>query len=123
MDAHHLADLCDRTDWIEASIGLQFSQDEPELQDAFGRVAVLQHRIDHRARTHELPFPTFATRLSLSETEQQIVMLLVAMRARPDVRSRIQQRIGAAELSLDAIRTLIYGSQPSRLALRELSSD
>ncbi len=41
MDTHHVDDLCDRTDWIAASVELQLSQDEAAVTDAFGRIAIL----------------------------------------------------------------------------------
>jgi ATPase family associated with various cellular activities (AAA) len=122
MDTHYIEDLTDRSEWIAASVVLQCSQDEREVRDAFGRVSFLQQQIQERSRAHEVLFRTLATQLALTETEQQIVMLLVAMRTRPDVRLRIQQLVGAAELGLDSTRTLVYGAQPSRQALQELSS-
>ncbi len=121
METRYSDDLCDRTDWIAASIELQTSQHETAVRDAFARIAVLQQRIDSRRAEGKLPFHTIAARFSLSDTEQQILMLLVAMRTRPDVQAKIRQLATAAELGLDAIRTMIYGMQPSRPALEELS--
>ncbi|MDQ3370690.1 MAG: AAA family ATPase [Myxococcota bacterium] len=122
MQTHHADDLSDRTDWIAASIELQTDQAETEARATFERLAILHRRITEREHDAEVPFRTLAMRLALSETEQQIVMLLVAMRIRPDLRSRIQQQVSAAELSLDSIRTLIYGTQSSLRALEELAS-
>ncbi len=98
MDTRYVDDLCDRTDWIACSIELQSSNDDL-VHAALGRIGELQERIDERSREDVVPFQTLTTRVSLSETEQQIVMLLVALRTRPDLATRFRQHAGAGDLS------------------------
>jgi len=119
METLYADDLSDRVDWIAASLELQRTEDETVLPGLFKRLAFLQHRMAARTCT---PFRTLAERLALTETEQHVVMLLVAMRSRADVQLKVRQIAMAAELSLDAIRALIYGTLPSLAAHEELSS-
>jgi hypothetical protein len=71
------ADLADRIDWMTTSLVLQTAPDESEASELLQRLAFLQHRISLRNNT---PFARLTQRLGLSESEQHVVMLLVAMR-------------------------------------------
>lgn len=121
MDATSADDLVDRIELVTASVELSNTEEQARVQELFARIALLQRRIEVRTRDVATPFARLAKCLALTDTEQQVVMLLVAMRSRSEVRSRIQRAAGMSELDLDAVRTLIYGTLPSHSAHEELS--
>lgn len=119
MESLHVEDLSDRVGWIAASIELQTTADDEALPDVFKRIAFYQARI---AKREDTPFKQLAERFTLSETEQHVLMLLLAVRRSSDVQARVRQVAMAAEPTLDTIRNLIYGTAPSLAAFEDLAS-
>jgi AAA+ superfamily predicted ATPase len=119
----HIADdLIDRMDWVSASVGLLTASDETAVREYFTKLAVLQTNIQRRATQHDVPFARLASRFSLSESEVQVIALLAAMRIHPPTRELVQRHVAATELSIDAIRMLVYGTQIALHTHDELSS-
>jgi hypothetical protein len=66
----------------------------------------------------DAPLRILAARLGLGDGELRVVCLLAALALDPDVR-----RLAPTEPTLDTLRRLAYGAQPSRAALRDLAAD
>ena len=95
------------------------------LEQPLARLGAIQHAIEQReAATPALSALTIAKRLALSPTELHVLWLLAAIAMRGDMRIAVARCSSETSVdpSLDAIRSIIYGDQPSRAALRELSS-
>lgn len=116
----HYDELTDRIDFLLASLELQRIRDEATLPALLHRLAFLQQRI---STYRDTPFTLLAERLMLTVTEQQVVTLLAALRSRPDAQAQIRAHTMTNELTLDALRALIYGVSPSLAAHEELAAD
>jgi AAA+ superfamily predicted ATPase len=113
-------ELSDRIEWIATSVELQHCDGDGAARVLLQRLDILQARMSSRADTG---FHRLSRGLTLTETEVQVVGLLCAMRSGFDAQTRIRQHARAADLTLDTIRSLIYGTSPSLAAHDELGAD
>lgn len=82
--------------------------------------------LERRAADHpELAENRLVARLGLSGTELRTVRVLAAIALDPETRRAVQVHAGthAIDPTLDTVRRLVYGADPSLLALRELAAD
>lgn len=95
---------------------------EEEGRRWLSAIAGYQARIEERAGSSDLASARLVERLELSATEEQVVWLLAAIAMRRDVRALVAQCSGEStpDPTLDAIRSIVYGDEPSRDALDEL---
>jgi hypothetical protein len=79
---------------------------------------------DRARRIEASPGAPDLSRIGLNPAEQQVVWLLLAVALRRDVRRMVAQLAehGTVELTLEMIRSLVYGDAPSSAAYRELSA-
>lgn len=125
-DLGHLADHLELLATMLELRSLALGGCEPSvLEERLARLGVIQHAIAQReAAMSSLSALTIAKRLALSPTELHVIWLLAAIAMRSDMRIAVARCSSESSVdpSLDAIRSIIYGDQPSRAALRELSS-
>jgi AAA+ superfamily predicted ATPase len=116
LDLMHLTDV---QTWFTAFLRLRGMSDQTGA-DAMARVMIKARiRMQDRSREHPaLHARVLAERLGLSESELQLVQLLAVVATMTDV--KIAMDSVGVETSLDNLRDLVHGRQPSRVALAEL---
>jgi len=125
-DLGHLADHLELIATTLELRSLALAGCEPSVPEhRLARIGEIQHQIDEREAAHpSLSALTLAQRLALSSTERHVVWLLAAIAMRRDVRLAVARCSSESSIdpSLDTIRSIIYGDQPSRAALQELGA-
>ena len=78
-----------------------------------------------RARDGESPLMRMQQRLHLSDSEVVVLTLLAGVELSPDIRAHVMTASGgaAAGVTRERIRCVVYGTAPSREAMRELGAN
>jgi hypothetical protein len=120
-------DLTDRLDWLLVNLRLadhgELSDDEITRQ--VSTFSAVQRRIAARARDGESPLMRMQQRLHLSDSEVVVLTLLAGVELSPDIRAHVMTASGgaAAGVTRERIRCVVYGTAPSREAMRELGAN
>jgi hypothetical protein len=116
-----LAQLRDLVECAVLILGVQRGDAGDTAADpavALTRIEALQTAIAAR-RSDQLPSTLLRERFALSATEEQVLLLFVAIAMHPQVRAALA--VGSQpDPTLDTIRQLVYGVEPSRQAFDEL---
>jgi len=107
------------TSILEARVAMASGLDQGSSAGALQRA--LRAQISQHAAA-ELPANWLRTRIGLSDTEQDLLWLLVAAETSSSVRALVATATGATQLSISAVTEIIYGDLPSLRAHRELTN-
>ncbi|MBL0215769.1 MAG: ATP-binding protein [Myxococcales bacterium] len=117
--------VVDYIDLFAASLQLRIESDPARAAELGAGIAASRTKLDLAREGGESPAAAVIARLALSETEQLVVWLLIALALRRDLRAMMAAATGenGSDPTLEAIRLVIYGGYPTPMAFTELSSE
>ncbi len=115
--------VVDYVDLFAASLQLLLDRDPARGEELAARIAATRAKLERERG--ESPAAAVIAALELSETEQLVLWLLIALALRRDLPAMMAAATGGSGIdpTLEAIRLVIYGGYPTPTAFTELSSE